>query len=251
MRPSPLRLTSQIGAGALREALDAATVPSGTKIRPGEALSTCRAVPLRRTDAGGVLGREALDCRHGGERCQHQGRRARRSVPPRSARRSVPAACRAARCAMLPRRETVCRRRARPQGPMGQKITEFLATIPHCPFQEGTEMNPADLRVFKIHALIPLGRPGLRREAQHLTLNAEDQPASAKRDPERASNIGKGEAANPWSSAAKRLVDDLIGQRRIDVAAEGRLILARHGEPGNTRRSRLRRSPPPPDGCAG
>jgi hypothetical protein len=57
-----------------------------------------------------------------------------------------------------------------------------------------------------------------------------DQPASSKRDPERASNIGKGEAADPWSSAAKRLVDDLIGPRRIDVAAEGRLILVRHGE---------------------
>src|ERR1700733_8683344 len=33
-----------------------------------------------------------------------------------------------------------------------------------------------------------------------------------------------------WSSAAKRLVHDLIGLRRIDVAAEGRLILVRHGE---------------------
>jgi hypothetical protein len=33
-----------------------------------------------------------------------------------------------------------------------------------------------------------------------------------------------------WSSAAKRLMHDLIGPRRIDVAAEGRLILVRHGE---------------------
>src|SRR6516162_8461529 len=38
------------------------------------------------------------------------------------------------------------------------------------------------------------------------------------------------ELALPWSSAAKRLVHDLIGPRRIDVAAEGRLILVRHGE---------------------
>src|SRR3984893_3751142 len=38
------------------------------------------------------------------------------------------------------------------------------------------------------------------------------------------------EHALPWSSAAKRLVHDLIGPRRIDVAAEGRLILVRHGE---------------------
>ena len=34
----------------------------------------------------------------------------------------------------------------------------------------------------------------------------------------------------PWSSAAKRLVHDLIGPRRIGVAAEHRLILVRHGE---------------------
>src|SRR6516225_12237914 len=38
------------------------------------------------------------------------------------------------------------------------------------------------------------------------------------------------ELALPCSSAAKRLVHDLIGPRRIDVAAEGRLILVRHGE---------------------
>jgi len=38
------------------------------------------------------------------------------------------------------------------------------------------------------------------------------------------------ELALPWSSAAKRLVHDLIGPRRIDVATEGRLILVRHGE---------------------
>src|SRR6266487_5827681 len=38
------------------------------------------------------------------------------------------------------------------------------------------------------------------------------------------------ELALPWSSAAKCLVHDLIGPRRIDVATEGRLILVRHGE---------------------
>src|SRR6516225_9634429 len=38
------------------------------------------------------------------------------------------------------------------------------------------------------------------------------------------------ELALPWSSAAKRLVHDLIGPRRIDVAAEPRLILVRHGK---------------------
>ena len=38
------------------------------------------------------------------------------------------------------------------------------------------------------------------------------------------------ELALPWSSAVKRLVHDLIGPRRIDVAAEGGLILVRHGE---------------------
>jgi hypothetical protein len=34
----------------------------------------------------------------------------------------------------------------------------------------------------------------------------------------------------PWSSAAKRLVHDLVGPRRIGIAAEHRLILVRHRE---------------------
>ena len=38
------------------------------------------------------------------------------------------------------------------------------------------------------------------------------------------------ELALPWSSAAKRLVHDLIGPRRIDIAAEHWLNFVRHGE---------------------
>src|ERR1700688_3798052 len=60
------------------------------------------------------------------------------------------------------------------------------------------------------------------------------QPVARKRDPIQRSSVSRKDAgvelALPWSSAAKRLVHDLIGPRRIDVAAEGRLILVRHGE---------------------
>ena len=42
--------------------------------------------------------------------------------------------------------------------------------------------------------------------------------------------VHPGRLALPWSSAAKRLVHNLIGPRRIDVATEGRSILVRHGE---------------------
>jgi hypothetical protein len=38
------------------------------------------------------------------------------------------------------------------------------------------------------------------------------------------------ELALPWSCAARRLVHDLFGPRRIGVAGEGWLILVRHGE---------------------
>jgi hypothetical protein len=72
---------------------------------PGEALhrgspACCAprpAVPLRRTDAGGALGREALDCRRDGERCQDQ---ARRGAPERRTRHSMPPTCRAPRRAL-------------------------------------------------------------------------------------------------------------------------------------------------------
>jgi hypothetical protein len=41
---------------------------------PAAVPATCRAPrrapPLRRTDAGGAIGRDALDCRHDGERRQ-------------------------------------------------------------------------------------------------------------------------------------------------------------------------------------
>jgi hypothetical protein len=71
--------------------LDAGTVASGARIKPGEALhrapldaadaprpSTC--CRCAGTDAGGAIGREALDCRHGGERRKHQAWRARRGA---------------------------------------------------------------------------------------------------------------------------------------------------------------------------
>src|SRR5947208_16925340 len=55
------------------------------------------------------------------------------------------------------------------------------------------------------------------------------------------------ELALPWSSAAKRLVHDLIGPRRIDVASEGRLILVRHGE--HCQQTLERRETPIVRGC--
>jgi hypothetical protein len=58
---------------------------SGSRLRGRIPRVTCRAprraVPLARTDAGGALGGEALDCRHGGERCRDQARRAREALP--------------------------------------------------------------------------------------------------------------------------------------------------------------------------
>jgi hypothetical protein len=57
-----IKIWGEPGEALHRVPLDAGDVP-----RP----STCRR--CARTVAGGAIGRDALDCRHGGERRQHQG----------------------------------------------------------------------------------------------------------------------------------------------------------------------------------
>jgi hypothetical protein len=122
----PCRRAGTNAGGAIdREALDASTVASGAKIKPGEPGKRSTAsrsmlggvpragikpgeagAPLRRepfdaadvphpltcaaaapgTVAGGAIGREALGAGTVAERRQHQARRARQGAPPRGAR---------------------------------------------------------------------------------------------------------------------------------------------------------------------
>ena len=78
--------------GPRREAGGASIIPpDANSFRRDQGATTAasslrRAVPLARTEAGGAIGREALDCRHGGERRRDQARRGRRGAPPRAAR---------------------------------------------------------------------------------------------------------------------------------------------------------------------